>query len=120
MAKGRVFAFSNVLSPDKEREFNSSYDGQPKNLAGVTGMKRFCDVAQANPTAEKPAFAHVAVFDLDDIDTAVQSVRTAATAMTMSDCAIPRQAQLVALLDHGAAVFRTDRQELMPSCQDTD
>ena len=89
MARGRMFAFSNPASPDREADYNRWYDGihgdEVTSLPGVGSMKRYRAVAQMNPLAKQPAHAYVAVYKLDDIDTAMKAFGAAAATFTMSD-----------------------------------
>jgi hypothetical protein len=89
MAKGRMFAFSNPSSPDREAEYNIWYDGihgeEVTALPGVGNMKRYRAVTQMHPPSDGPAHNYIAVYELDDIETALQAFGKAAATFNMSD-----------------------------------
>jgi hypothetical protein len=88
MPKGRLIAFSNPCSSDREQEFNEWYDGVHADeilaLPGIAAMRRYRIVPQPDRAAELP-HRYAAIFELDDIETAMASLSQATATFTMTD-----------------------------------
>ena len=89
MTKGIMIALTNPMAADRVDEYNHWYNNihgkEITSLKGFASMTRYEAKAQVVPPGGKPAFSYLALYELDDIDTAVQSLAGAADNLNMSD-----------------------------------
>jgi len=100
MSKGLLMALSNPISPARDKEFNNWYDSvhasEVAALPGINSVTRYRTVVQLNPPSEQPAYRYLAIYELDDIDTAVKALQTSISQMNMSDSMDLQGAQVIA------------------------
>jgi hypothetical protein len=100
MSKGLLMALSNPISPDREQEFNDWYDNihtaEVTSLPGIVAVTRYRTIVQLSPPAEQPAYRYLAIYELDDINTAVHALQNATSQLNMSDSMDLQAAQVMA------------------------
>jgi hypothetical protein len=93
MHKGVMIVLSNPVSADRETEYNQWYDRvhhkEVTALAGIASLTRYKAHTQIVPPGVEPAFNYVAVYELEDVDTALRSLGEAAGKLHMSDSVDP-------------------------------
>jgi hypothetical protein len=89
MAKGILIAMTNPVSAKRDGEFNHWYNEihgkEVTSLAGFVSMTRFKAQAQVVPPGAEPSFRYLALYELDDVDTALRSLAEGASKFNMSD-----------------------------------
>lgn len=87
--KGIMIALTNPVTANRTDEYNDWYNNihgkEVSSLSGFVSMTRYEAKAQVVPPADKPAFSYLALYELDDVDTALQSLAGAADKLNMSD-----------------------------------
>jgi hypothetical protein len=100
MSKGLLVALSNPISPDREYEFNNWYDNihaaEVTSLPGIVSVTRYRTMVQLSPPSEQPAHRYLAIYELDDINTAVHALQNATSQLHMSDSMDLKAAQVIA------------------------
>jgi len=91
-----LLAFTNPVSPEREQEYNDWYTNthlpEVTALPGFKGAKRF--KATQTQLAGDPSFRFLALYELDDVDLALEALG-GATGLTQTDSTAP-ELQLVA------------------------
>ncbi len=86
---GKLLAFSNPVSAEREAEYNVWYDGvhaaEIMALPGIAGMKRYRHAAQVSHPGTEPRHRYVAIYELDDVDAALKGFAEAAASLAISD-----------------------------------
>lgn len=89
MAKGVLIALTNPVSAEREDDFNIWYDtvhaAEVMQLEGIAALTRYKAKAQVIPPAEPPLFRYLTVYQLDDVDQALQSLADAQGGFQTSD-----------------------------------
>lgn len=89
MSKGILVAMTNPVSPEREDEFNHWYNdvhgSEVLGLAGFASLTRYRAHAQAVPPGAEPKFRYLALYEVDDVDQALQSLAEGADKFSMSD-----------------------------------
>jgi hypothetical protein len=92
-----LLAFTNPMSPDKEQAYNDWYNGthlpEVTALPGFRGAKRF--KASATQMMGDPQFRYLALYELDDVDTAVAALAKSAPDLTQTDATAPEMQLIV-------------------------
>lgn len=92
-----LIAFTNPVSVDKEQAYNEWYNGthlpEVTSLPGFRSAKRF--KASANQLGAEPQFQYVALYELDDVDTAVSALGKAGPDLTPTDATAPEMQLIV-------------------------
>lgn len=88
MARKIMIALSNPVSRESDAEFNDWYNNvhgpELKNLDGFRSMTRYRAVAQPLPPGQEPQYQYLAVYELDDIDTALGALAASAAEFEIS------------------------------------
>lgn len=90
MAKAILISLSNPVSPDRDQEFNDWFNNvhgaEVTNLAGFESMTRYRAVTQVVPPGgAKPAHQYLALYEVSDIDIAVEALVRGSADFAMSD-----------------------------------
>jgi hypothetical protein len=97
MATKYLLAFTNPVSADREDEYNQWYTNthlpEVTALPGFRSAKRF--KATETQLAGEPPFRFLALYELDDVDVALDALGTA-TDLTQTDSTAP-ELQLIAV-----------------------
>lgn len=92
-----LMAFTNPVSADKEQAYNEWYNGthlpEVTSLSGFRSAKRF--KASATQLGGEPQFQYVALYELDDVDTAVAALGKSAPDLTPTDATAPEMQLIV-------------------------
>lgn len=89
MANQIFITLSNPIAAQDDAAFNQWYDTVHSKevlaLDGIVGMTRYRAVAQFLPPAETPDYRYLAVYEVDDLDTAMRSMAEGQPNFTMTD-----------------------------------
>jgi hypothetical protein len=88
MAKGKLVVLSNPTSNDQEEAYNRWYNdihaAEVVALDGFRSMTRFRVVHQVAPAGAKPTHRYLAIYELDDVELAMQQMATKVDDLDMS------------------------------------
>jgi len=91
-----LIAFTNPVSTEQEQAYNDWYNGthlpEVTALPGFRGARRFR--ASAAQLTGEPQFQYVALYELDDVETAVAALGRSGPDLTQTDTTAPEM-QLV-------------------------
>jgi hypothetical protein len=108
MAKSILISFTNTTSDERDAELNEWYDNvhsaEMTALDGIRNITRYRAVTQVIPPGTKPAYRYIAVYELDDMDRALQSLAKHSSSFSMSDAVDFGHASAVAF----EQIFTTD------------
>ena len=92
-----LIAFTNPVSVEQEQAYNDWYNGthlpEVTALPGFRSAKRF--KASASQLAGDPQFQYVALYELDDVETAVAALGKSAPDLTQTDTTAPEMQLIV-------------------------
>jgi hypothetical protein len=89
MAETILIALSNPVSADSEDAFNEWYNKvhgkEVTGLAGIKNIKRYRAKTQLLPPGGEITYRYLALYDVDDANTALASLANASKTFNMSD-----------------------------------
>ncbi|WP_313802432.1 nuclear transport factor 2 family protein [Sphingobium sp.] len=89
MNKTLLISMSNVISPEKDEEFNTWFNEVhgPEAIAlpGFRSFTRYRVASQVVPPAEKPTYQYFAIYEVDDAERCAKALLDAAPNLSMID-----------------------------------
>jgi len=89
MAKGKMIVMTNPASAAREADFNQWYNEihavEVVSLPGFKSMTRYRTKLQMLPRSDTPQYGYAAIYEMDDVDLALKSMKEAAPRLRMTD-----------------------------------
>jgi hypothetical protein len=89
MANKIFITLSSPIAPEQDGEFNEWYDTVHRKeilaMDGFVAMERYRTASQFMPPAASPDYQYLAIYEVEDLDLAMRSMKEGQANFTLSD-----------------------------------